>query len=37
MPENLIYPDINAGIESVRWIEYCVHFADNGASWDNYE
>ncbi len=37
MPENLIYPDINAGIEGVRWIENCVHFADNGASWVNYE
>lgn len=33
----LIYPDINAGIEGVRWIENCVRSADNGASWVNYE
>lgn len=35
--DNLIYPDINAGIEGVRWIENCVRSADNGASWVNYE
>ena len=35
--ETLIYPDINAGIEGVRWIENCVRSADNGASWVNYE
>lgn len=35
--ETLIYPDINAGIEGVRWIENCVRSADNAASWVNYE
>lgn len=35
--EKLIYPDINAGLEGVRWIENCVRSADNGASWVNYE
>ena len=35
--ETLIYPDIIAGIEGVRWIENCVRSADNGASWVNYE
>lgn len=35
--ETLIYPDINAGAEGVRWIENCVRSADNGACWVNYE
>lgn len=35
--ETLIYPDIIAGIEGVRWIENCVRSADNGASWVTYE
>ncbi|WP_261641877.1 Gfo/Idh/MocA family protein [Erwinia mallotivora] len=34
---NLIYPDIDAGIEGVRWIENCVRSADNGSSWVNYQ
>ena len=34
---SLIYPDINAGVEGVRWIENCVRSADNGSSWINYE
>lgn len=34
--ETLIYPDINAGAEGVRWIENCVRSADNNASWVNY-
>lgn len=32
----LIYPDIDAGLEGVRWIENCVRSADNGATWVNY-
>jgi len=35
--ERLIYPNINAGAEGVRWIENCVRSADSGASWVNYE
>ncbi|MTD27659.1 Gfo/Idh/MocA family protein [Erwinia sorbitola] len=35
--DNLIYPDINAGLEGVRWIENCVRSADNGSTWVNYE
>jgi hypothetical protein len=31
--KNLVYPDINAGIEGIRWIENCVRSADNGAAW----
>lgn len=34
---SLIYPDINAGLEGVRWIENCVRSANSGASWVNYE
>jgi predicted dehydrogenase len=35
--KNLVYPDINAGIEGIRWIENCVRSADNGAVWVDYE
>lgn len=35
--KTLIYPDINAGAEGVRWIENCVRSADNNASWVNYQ
>lgn len=35
--EGLVYPDINAGAEGVRWIENCVRSADSGSSWVNYE
>ncbi|MDT8862591.1 Gfo/Idh/MocA family oxidoreductase [Alkalihalobacillus sp. MEB130] len=35
--ENLIYPDINAGLEGVRWIENCVRSADQGAIWVDFE
>ncbi|MEI2264642.1 Gfo/Idh/MocA family protein [Erwinia sp. CGal63] len=34
---NLIYPDIDAGLEGVRWVENCVRSADSGAIWVNYE
>ncbi|MBO1513436.1 Gfo/Idh/MocA family protein [Metabacillus bambusae] len=32
----LVYPDINAGLEGVRWIENCVRSADNGAVWVDF-
>ncbi len=35
--KKLIYPDINAGLEGVRWIENCVRSANNGSSWVNFE
>jgi hypothetical protein len=28
--QNLIYPDIDAGLEGIRWIENGVRSADNG-------
>jgi predicted dehydrogenase len=34
---NLVYPDINAGLEGVRWIENCVRSADEGAVWVEFE
>lgn len=34
--DTLIYPDIDAGLEGVRWIENCVRSADNGSTWVNY-
>ncbi|VVA47993.1 putative oxidoreductase YdgJ [Serratia ficaria] len=33
----LVYPDIDAGLEGVRWIENCVRSADGGARWVNFE
>lgn len=35
--KNLTYPDIDAGLEGVRWIENCVRSADNGAVWVDFE
>lgn len=31
------YPDINAGIDGVRWVNACVRSADDGAKWVDYE
>jgi len=33
----LIYPDIDAGIEGVRWVENCVRSANNGSIWVDFE
>ncbi len=33
----LRYPDIDAGIEGVRWVENCVRSADAGGVWVAYE
>ena len=30
------YPDIDAGVEGVRWVENCVRSADAGAVWVDY-
>ncbi|MED3793446.1 Gfo/Idh/MocA family oxidoreductase [Niallia alba] len=35
--KNLIYPDIDAGINGIRWIENCVRSAENGAAWVEFE
>ncbi|KHF39470.1 Gfo/Idh/MocA family protein [Halalkalibacter okhensis] len=35
--DNLVYPDINAGLEGVRWIENCVRSADQGSVWVDFE
>lgn len=34
---NLIYPDINAGVEGVRWVENCVRSAENGSVWVDFK
>jgi predicted dehydrogenase len=34
---NLVYPDIDAGLEGVRWIENCVRSANKGAIWVPFE
>ncbi|VVN01737.1 Inositol 2-dehydrogenase/D-chiro-inositol 3-dehydrogenase [Pseudomonas fluorescens] len=32
----LRYPDINAGVEGVRWVQRCVESADQGGIWIDY-
>lgn len=32
----LRYPDINAGVEGVRWVQRCVQSADQGGIWIDY-
>lgn len=34
---DLRYPDIEAGVEGVRWVEYCVKSADQGGVWVDYD
>lgn len=34
--KNLVYPDIDAGIDGIRWIENCVRSAENGSTWVDY-
>ncbi|MGR6980419.1 Gfo/Idh/MocA family protein [Testudinibacter sp. P27/CKL/0425] len=36
LPFDFWYPDINAGVEGVRWVENCVKSADAGAIWVDY-
>ncbi|MFJ4142864.1 Gfo/Idh/MocA family protein [Pseudomonas sp. NPDC089734] len=33
---SLRYPDIDAGVEGVRWVERCVQSADDGGVWVDY-
>jgi predicted dehydrogenase len=33
----LIYPDINAGINGIRWVQACVKSADAGGVWVDFE
>ena len=35
--KNLVYPDITAGIEGIRWVTNCVKSADQGGVWVNFE
>lgn len=35
--KTFVYPDINAGLEGVRWIENCVKSANNGSTWVDFE
>jgi len=34
--ENLVFPDVDAGLEGVRWVENCVRSADAGGVWLDY-
>lgn len=33
---SMVYPDIDAGVEGVRWVENCVRSADAGGVWVDY-
>lgn len=33
---NLVYPDIDAGIDGIRWLENCVRSAENGSVWVDF-
>jgi predicted dehydrogenase len=35
--DSLIYPDIDAGIEGIRWVTNCVKSANAGAVWVDFE
>lgn len=35
--DQLIYPDIDAGIAGIEWIENCVKSAEAGSTWVTYE
>lgn len=35
--DQIIYPDIQAGIDGVKWIIACVKSADNNSRWVNFE
>ncbi|MGO4136692.1 Gfo/Idh/MocA family protein [Rhizobium brockwellii] len=34
--EELVFPDVDAGLEGVRWVENCVRSADAGGVWLDY-
>lgn len=34
---NLVYPDIDAGIEGIRWVQNCVGSANQGGVWVDFE
>ncbi|MDO4409253.1 MAG: Gfo/Idh/MocA family oxidoreductase [Eubacteriales bacterium] len=34
--KNTIYPDIDAGIDGIRWINACAESADNGSVWTKF-
>ncbi|MFV0362527.1 MAG: Gfo/Idh/MocA family protein [Suipraeoptans sp.] len=34
--ENLVYPDLDAGIEGIKWVTKCVESADKGGVWVEY-
>jgi predicted dehydrogenase len=35
--KTFVYPDINAGLEGVRWIENCVRSANEGSVWVDFK
>lgn len=37
MLQNLIYPDVDAGIEGIRWVENCVRSAEQGSVWVDFK
>lgn len=35
--KNLVYPDIDSGIEGIRWVQNCVKSANAGGVWVDFE
>lgn len=33
----LVYPDLKAGVEGIRWVQNCVKSADAGSQWIDFE
>ena len=34
--ENMIYPDLDHGIDGIRWINACAKSADEGCVWTDF-
>ena len=35
--DNLVYPDLDHGIEAIRWVNRCAESADKGSVWVNWD
>jgi len=35
--DNLVYPDLKAGVEGIRWIQNCVRSANAGSTWVDFQ
>lgn len=35
--DNLVYPDLEAGVDGIRWVQSCVRSADAGSVWVDFK